>query len=76
MGWNVCLTGGMDKMDILDDVVDYLEKCEENIFIIRGFAQPLNEKKIFNQFGNHLINSGFASTINNVLIKDQLSEYK
>ncbi len=46
------------------------------MFIIRGYAQPLNEKKIFNQFGTHLINSGFIKTVDHVLIKDQLNEYK
>jgi hypothetical protein len=46
------------------------------VFIIRGYAQPLNEKKIFNQFGTHLINSGFIKTVDHVLIKDQLNEYK
>lgn len=56
--------------------MDYLAHNDENIFIIRGYAQPLNEKKIFNQFGTHLIKSGLATTIDNVLIKDQLTEYK
>ena len=55
--------------------MDNLENMEENIFVIHGFAQPLNEKKIYNAFGTHLINSGFTPTIDCVLMKDQLEEY-
>jgi hypothetical protein len=44
--------------------------------VIRGFAQPLNEKKIYNAFGGHLITCKFTDTINTVHIKDQLIEYE
>jgi hypothetical protein len=65
----------MDKMEIMDNIVEFLSDKEENIFVINGFAQPLNEKKIYNAFGTHLIRSAFTKTIDSVLIKDQLEEY-
>lgn len=43
---------------------------------MHGFAQPLNEKKIYNAFGTHLIRSDIVKNVDSVLIRDQLEEYR
>ena len=73
---NICLFGGLDQIVLMNMIVKYLNSHNEFMFVIKGYMQPLNEKRIYNELGTYLIKAGLTKTINSVLLKEQLKEYE